>query len=248
VRIYLAGRLAIEAGDQLLDEGQLPARQGRIAFAYLVLERQRPIPRLELAEAIWGADVPEAWDAGLSALLSRLRRVFRDSAIEADIETLSGSASLSLPDGVWVDVEAARNALDEAEGLMRSATPEDAWGPAVVAFSITERGFLHGEELPWIVRERERQRAEHLRVLEVLSELSFFRGEPEAALVYARKSIEMEPFRESSYERMMRAQLKVGNRAEALRTYEKLRQLLADELGADPSPALQARYLEALRT
>jgi DNA-binding SARP family transcriptional activator len=58
----------------------------------------------------------------------------------------------------------------------------------------------------------------------------------------------MEPFRESSYERIMRAQLKVGNRAEALRTYEKLRQLLADELGADPSPALQARYLEALRT
>lgn len=37
------------------------------------------------------------------------------------------------------------------------------------------------------------------------------------------------------------------NRAEASRTYELLRNLLATELGADPVPNVQAVYLEALQ-
>lgn len=45
----------------------------------------------------------------------------------------------------------------------------------------------------------------------------------------------------------MRAHLSGGNRAEALRVYDRLRSLLSDELGIDPSPGVERTYLEALR-
>jgi DNA-binding SARP family transcriptional activator len=47
---------------------------GRIALAYLVLERARPVTRDELAEAMWGAqDPPATWPASLRGVIFRLR-------------------------------------------------------------------------------------------------------------------------------------------------------------------------------
>jgi SARP family transcriptional regulator, regulator of embCAB operon len=247
MRIYLTGRLMIETDAGLLDEEDLPARQGRIAFAYLVLNRRRPVPRQELGAALWGDNPPEAWEASLSALLSRLRGLFRKLALEADISTLSGSVHLSLPEEIWVDLDSARNALDEAEGLMRAGQARQAWAQAAVALTILERGFLHGETQPWIVRERERLLGEQLRALELLADVTLALGESESSVRFAKLCSDLEPFRESAYERQMRAEMQMGNRAEALRTYERLRKLLADELGADPSPALQATFLQALQ-
>jgi DNA-binding SARP family transcriptional activator len=247
VRIYLAGRLMVETESGLLDEEDLPARQGRIAFAYLVLNRRRPIPRLELATALWGDSPPEAWEGSLSALLSRLRSLFRKPPMHADISSLSGSVHLGLPSDLWIDLDVARSSLDEAEGLQRAGKPREAWPQAMVCYSIVERGFLQGEEQLWIVRERERIHDEHLRALELLSDITLAAGEPAAAVRFARECSDLEPFRESAYEREMRAAMQMGNHAEALRTFERLRRLLADELGADPSPALQTAYLRALQ-
>jgi SARP family transcriptional regulator, regulator of embCAB operon len=116
----------------------------------------------------------------------------------------------------------------------------------LVALSIFERGFLHGEEQLWTGRERARIHGEHLRSLELLADVTLALGESASSAHFARLSTELEPFRESAYEREMRAQMQMGNRAEALRTYERLRKLLADELGTDPSPPLQAAFLQAL--
>lgn len=248
MRIYLTGRLMVESDAGLLDEEDLPARQGRIVFAYLVLNRRRPVSRGELAVALWGDNPPDASEATLSALLSRMRNLFRKLGIDASVEALSGSVHLRLPVELWVDLDAARNALDEAEGLMRGGKVREAWPGAVIAHSIFERGFLHGEGANWIVRERERIRSEHLRSLELLADLSLSLGDPTAAVRFARSCSDIEPFRESAYEREMRAEMQLGNRAEALQTYERLRKLLADELGADPSAALQAAFLEALQS
>ena len=45
----------------------------------------------------------------------------------------------------------------------------------------------------------------------------------------------------------MIALVKSGRRADALAAYDRLRQALAEELGIDPSPALQALHTRILR-
>ncbi len=113
--------------------------------------------------------------------------------------------------------------------------------------SIAQRGFLAGEELAWAVNERDSLRLDLLRALDCLTDISLELDQPSLALQYASESVRMEPYRESSYERLIRAHILTGNRAEALRTFEGLRRLLADELGIDPSPQIATAHLEALR-
>ena len=54
-RIHLCGRLVVEWDGERL-ERDLPGRQGRLLFAYLVLHRERPVRRDELIEALWSEE------------------------------------------------------------------------------------------------------------------------------------------------------------------------------------------------
>ena len=73
LRVFLAGRVAVESDGVVIDDGRFPGRQGRLLFAYLVAEQARPVPRDELAEALWGEAVPATWEKA-SARAHRSRR------------------------------------------------------------------------------------------------------------------------------------------------------------------------------
>jgi DNA-binding SARP family transcriptional activator len=62
----------------------------------------------------------------------------------------------------------------------------------------------------------------------------------------ARRLIELAPFRETGHVILMQALERSGNVAEALRTYDRLRIMLRDELGVAPSPAVQVVYRRLL--
>ena len=81
VRIEICGALVVERDGLRLD-ALLPGRQGRLLFTYLVVNRHRLIPRDELAEALWREPDPDAVDARLNPLLSKLRKVFGPGTVE----------------------------------------------------------------------------------------------------------------------------------------------------------------------
>jgi DNA-binding SARP family transcriptional activator len=242
-RIYLAGRLTLEGPDAGVGLQDLPSRQARLALAYLAVGGLRPVARAELADAVWGEQAPSGWDGALSALVSKLRPILARCGMGIDGR---GGAYHVTPSTAWVDVEAARSALDEAEGALRREDAAAAWGAANVACSIADRPLLPGDEAPWLDEERGRLRLVAVRGKECLAEVSLERGEYEAAAQYASDAIVLEPYRETAHLRLMRALGAMGNTAEALRVYDRLRRMLADELGADPSPPVQAYHVELL--
>jgi SARP family transcriptional regulator, regulator of embCAB operon len=77
---------------------------------------------------------------------------------------------------------------------------------------------------------------------------SIWRTQSEYAVKHAREAVAIEPFRETGYQLLMRAHAAVGNRAEALRVYERCRSLLSEELGVLPSSQTEAVYLDILRS
>src|SRR6478735_10848849 len=82
LKVFVTGRVAVETDAAVIDDAQLGGRQGRLLFAYLVAERGRPVPRDELAEALWGETPPASWDKALTGIVSRVRGLLADQGID----------------------------------------------------------------------------------------------------------------------------------------------------------------------
>jgi DNA-binding SARP family transcriptional activator len=244
-RIYLTGQVLLEYDGHVVTERDLPGRQARLAFAFLTANRSRPISRGELVDVLWPEQPPQDTETALSAILSKLRAAVKK--IGATIDTHSRSIGIRLPPETWIDVEEAANANDEAEGALRSGDIPKAWGCANVVVSITRRPFLPDWEAPWIEARRAAQRALLIRGLECMAATSEAIGDRSLAIQYSGEILDLEPFRETAYRQLMRLHAAMGNRAEALRVFDRCRTLLRDELGASPSQQTEALFLEILR-
>jgi basic membrane lipoprotein Med (substrate-binding protein (PBP1-ABC) superfamily)/DNA-binding SARP family transcriptional activator len=246
----LTERVSIEAAGVVVDEQRFPGRQGRLVFAYLLAAQGRPVPRDELADALWGDHPPARWEKALSVLVSKLRALLTECGIggASSLTSAFGCYQLTLPDGTWIDVVAADEAARAAERSLAAGELDQARADASVAESLARRTFLPGEDGRWIEDKRADLRETLVRALDCLSEAHRLAGDPRAAVRAAEELVELEPYRERGYRLLMEAQSAAGNDAEALRVYERCRLLLAEELGAYPSPETEAMYLEVLRS
>ncbi|HEY7033075.1 MAG TPA: BTAD domain-containing putative transcriptional regulator [Thermomicrobiales bacterium] len=238
LRLYICGRLAVETGDLVLAESAFPARQGRRLWAFLVLNRRWPVGRDDLAGAVWGDAIPDAWDVALNALVSRLRHVLRPVVAREPAVAIRGEVGrylLSLPDDVFVDAERARTGLHTAETALRQHDCETALAEARVAMEIAARGFLGGEDAPWIEGQRRSLADLRLHALECTVEAELLRGNPEIAEREAEHLLLLDPLRESGYRSLMRALAASGNAARAVRVMDDCRRRLSEEAGLAPS-------------
>lgn len=235
-RIQLCGRLVARIEGRRVEQ-ELPGRQGRLAFAFLTLNRRRTVTRDELAEALW----PERGASDrLSPLLSKLRGVV---PLEG-----RGDVRLDLPADAFVDVEAAAEALHRAQSAVARGDYAGAWSPARVAQHVALRKLLPGEDAPWIGEERRRLEEILVRALELVGRVcvEIGAGELDTAERAARSLIERAPYRESGHRLLMEVLAARGNAAEALLAYDGLRTRLRDELGAAPSAETQALHRRLL--
>jgi DNA-binding SARP family transcriptional activator len=241
LRIQICGVLVIERAEQRLDAG-LPGRQGRLLFTYLVVNRHRQVARDELAEALWREPDPAAVDARLNPLLSKLRRAFGTNIIDGRF-----TLRLNLPDA-WVDLEAAVDAIHRAESSVAQQDWTRAWGPVLTALFVAERGFLPGEDAPWIDEIRNQLTDLRLRALEcyAAADLGIAGTELSGAVRAGRQLIQLAPLRESGYRYLMQALAAQGNLAEALTIYVQLCDCLREQLGVSPSPATRDLYQHLL--
>ena len=248
MRVHLAGRICLDLGDRVIDEGTLAGSQGRLVFAMLVAERRWAVSKDEIAEELWGEQLPSAWENALRALISKIRAVLARAGCTdgAVVAQGLGCYQMSLPAGTWVDLEAAADAVHRAEAALRVHDATAAQGHAAVALAVSRRPLLAGHEGRWVTRRREMLQSVRLRALDCSAAALIASGDAVRALVCAQEAVHVAPFRERGHRLIMRAHLAAGDRAEALRSYERLRSLLAEELGVPPARESECIYEQAL--
>jgi DNA-binding SARP family transcriptional activator len=249
MQIELTGRVFVEAGETVLEGRSLPGRQVRLAFAYLVVNRQRPVPRDELANGLWPGMTPPSWERNLRVVISRLRTALAGIASEGPVvlASIHGCYQLRLPADTSVDLEEAAAAAAAAEAALRAGELAGAADQALRAAELARRPFLPGDESTWVEHIRIGRRRLLVRALDTGVHAMVAAGDARRAVSLAEEAVELEPLWETGYQQLIRALGAAGDRARALQVYERCRQLLAEELGVAPSPETEVAHLELLR-
>ena len=215
----------------------------RALLAYLAMHSQAPCRRETLAGLLW-PDEPEP-DAlrNLRQALSRLRQAIGDSAAHPTF-LIGTPQTLQLnPDSdYWLDVAAFADAMSSTRrhahrrlercasciGRLQEAV-EWYRGDFLAEFSLSSVPL---EE--WLVVQREGLHHQALEALHCLAAHHEGQAEYEQALRYARRQIELEPWREVAHRQAMRALALGEQRDAALAQYETCLRVLAEELGVHP--------------
>ncbi len=222
--VQLLGSLSVQLNGVDVTSA-IGGRVGQLAFAYLVLHRDRGVRRDELAAAIWEENAPADPDAALRVVLSRLRKALGP-------ETLVGRAEirLVLPEPVDIDVEELRG--------------ESA---LVAPGRLDTRELLPGLEADWVTAERAVLAELRASTLAALGQTALEADDLSGAEQAARRLIAMAPFREVGHRLLIEILAARGEVAEALRAYEAFRLLLREELGTSPSRDLAALHTAILQ-
>src|SRR5207248_2795164 len=217
----------------------LTGQKQRALLALLLLEANHVVSTDRLVDALWGDQPPRTAATSLQNFISQLRKL------------LGPEMLVTKPPGYLLRIEPEELDLERFRRLVAEARSEppdaraaklrealDLWrGPALAdlgfeTFAQSEIGRL--EELRLVVIEdrieAELQARHHG---EIVGELEAFADE--------------HPLRERLRGQLMLALYRSGRQAEALQIYHDTRRVLVEELGIDPSPALQHLHGAILR-
>ncbi|MFG1704997.1 BTAD domain-containing putative transcriptional regulator [Nonomuraea sp. M3C6] len=225
-------------GDPIAVGGPRP----RALLALLLLDAGRLVSIERLIDGQYGDRPPAGAANAVQAQISRLRR-----HLPADLIEFHGAGYRLAVDRDAVDAHRFEGLSREGRRLLAAGRPAEAalllrealwlWrGPAFA--DVADAPFAEPQAL----------RLEELRLSATEDLLAAELALPEASPVAAlRELVAAHPLRERPRGLLMRALHAAGRQAEALAVFDDVRRLLADELGADPSPELAALHLEILR-
>jgi WD40 repeat protein/DNA-binding SARP family transcriptional activator len=242
--------------------------KSRALLAYLAVEADRPHRREALAGLLW-PEVPERSARGsLSTALGNIRQLIGDRAPSTDRAHAEDPGSS--PPFLYVTRQEiqfngdsdARVDVREFAGLLQAGThqtSEQPLGPLTSqdleeAVGLCRGSFLEGFSLSdsapfeeWALLKREQLQRQVLAALQQLISHHERSGEISRALRYAWRAVELDPWRGSAQRQLMLLLALDGQREAALAQYEEYRQVLAKELGVEPSEAARELY-EVLST
>jgi len=217
----------------------------RALLAFLFTERAGPHRREKLAGMLW-PDWPESSArANLRRALANLRSAISDhDSTPPFLAVTPQTIAFNTASDAWVDVVAFADLVSRG-GRGSSRDPSDL----EQAVTLYRGEFLEGFSLPdsslfeeWALFHRERY---HRLVLEALRRLVRHyqqAGEYERGLGHAWRQVELDPWREEAHWQLTLLLAASGQRSAALAQYETCRQVLAQELGTEPSAGFRQTY------
>jgi len=219
--------------------GELPGGKPRALLARLLLDAPRVVSVETLVDALWD-EAPSSAHKVVQVYVSQLRKALGPRQIETRAP------------GYLLRVEPAEHDLGEFERLLAAAGDSADPGPRAEllrqALSLWRGPALAEFRSEPFARGASRRLDElRLNALERRVEAELELGEHERLVAELEELVQAEPLRERFRQQLMLALYRSGRQPEALERYREGRRQLVEELGLEPSPALQQLEQAILR-
>lgn len=243
--IKVLGPLEVH-GEGAVEPVDIGSPRHREVLAALVLDAGRVVSTDALLDRVWGDASRGGTTANLHAVISRLRGRLRDGRTGVEVATVPPGYRLDVPPG-GVDAGVFVDSLTAARASRAAGDLETARRQVVEGLALW-RGPAYAD-IPHPFAEAEAARLDGLRLaaVELAAELDLATGRHEEVLQHLPAVVEEHPLRESLRGLLMLALYRSGRQTDALREYDEVRRLLADELGLDPGPQLQELHQRVLQ-
>jgi len=216
-------------------------------LGYLTLFRHRFHAREVIAGIFWGESSEDRARSSLNTTLWRLRKVLEPGSIPTGAylaTTSTGEIGFNRKSDHWIDVEIFEDHIKPILAIPYDSLKAKEVSQLESALHLYQGELLEGFYDEWALRERER-----LRTLFVQGQIHLLHHYThhaawEQGLACAPNILNLEPLREEIHREMMRLYFKNGQRALALRQYEKCCETLASELEVLPMEETQILYAQ----
>jgi WD40 repeat protein/DNA-binding SARP family transcriptional activator len=214
----------------------------RAVLAHLLLRANNLVPTEVLIDEVWGDEPPEAARNALQSYASHLRKAIGPGRLEG-----SRAGYVLRADPSEVDTARFQSLLRDAQRLM-PIDPKAAVAAFDTALSLW-RGRAFGDLAPEPSLRAEAARLDELRLgaMEDRIEALLTIGVHDQVIGELEGLTARYPLRERLWGQLILALYRAGRQAEALGAYQRAREILADELGIDPSPELRKLHERVLQ-
>jgi DNA-binding SARP family transcriptional activator/Tfp pilus assembly protein PilF len=237
----LLGPLAVRVGGALI---QVQPGKQRAVLAVLLLNANQVVPVDELAETLWGSAPPSA-RVTVRNYVKRLRHALGD-AERARISTQPRGYLISVDAGE-LDVTRFEALLGTARAAARDGSWDAAAGQARAALALWRGEPLADVESEVLaLREVPRLAEMRLEAMETRVDADLHLGRHAEVIGELRQLVAASPLRERLHALLMLALYRDSRQAEALAAYRQARQVLVEELGAEPGARLRELHLRML--
>ena len=229
---------------------RITARKQRLVLAALLLRRDEPLSSDTLIDALWGSRPPASAAKTIQVYIWQLRDLL-------DPDRDARGSNLLAKDSTGYRIAVERSAIDlhrferaweDGRALANNGDPRTAVTVLRAALA-TWRGDPLGELAyePFFAADLARMAEMRLSAQEDLIDAELASGEGAALVPELEHLARLHPLRERLTVQFMIALYRSGRQAAALDVYQHTRSRLADELGIDPSPALETVWRQVLR-
>ena len=231
--------------EAVLDSGPaaLGAPKQRGLLALLLVNRRRVVTAEQLIDGLWGEDPPTSALQSLQVYVHGLRRALGAERIET-----AGRGYRVVVEEDELDLDRFERALERGRAALEAGRADDALDDLREALAVWRGSAL--ADLPEETRRAaEAERLDELRLtaLELRIDAELDSGRHDAVVAELETLTAEQPYHERFLQQRMLALYRCGRQAEALEVYRSAREVLAEDLGLDPSPASQELERAILR-